>query len=95
MIGLPPELVGRLRTPLRVTAFLLCLLCINGLLGWLAPHPYVWIAEAAIAVTMVTTVILIPMEVIHEPPIIRLFSALGFFWVAILFGLTVLDYLTR
>jgi cytochrome c oxidase subunit 4 len=35
------------------------------------------------------------MEVIHEPPLVRLFSGLGFFWVAILVGMTLTDYLAR
>ena len=35
---------------------------------------------------MVALILLVSMEVIHEPPLIRLFSGLGFFWVAILVG---------
>ena len=91
----PPELRRRLRTPLAVTALLLTLLLINGLLGTFFIHGGAWIPECLIAATMVATVVLFSMEALHEPPLIRLFSGLGFFWVAILFGLTVLDYLTR
>jgi cytochrome c oxidase subunit IV len=93
---IPPELRPRLRIPLTVTAVLLSLLAVNGILGTFFTHSsFVWIPEGLIAATMIATVILFAMEVVHEPPIIRLFSGLGFFWVAILFGLTILDYLTR
>ena len=34
---------------------------------------------------MVAIVIVVSMEAHKEPPIIHLFSGLGFFWVAILF----------
>ena len=44
---------------------------------------------------MVALILLVSMEVIHEPPLIRLFSGLGFFWVAILVGMTLTDYLAR
>ena len=51
--------------------------------------------RSLIAATMVATVILFAMEALEEPPIIRLFAGLGFFWVAILFSLTMIDYATR
>lgn len=95
MTGLPPELRARLRTPVRVTVALLVMLFINGMLGTFFTHGYAWIPEGLIAAAMIATVILFAMEAVHEPPIIRLFSCLGFCWVAILFGLTILDYLTR
>ena len=44
---------------------------------------------------MVLVVLIFSMELIHEPPLMRLFSAISFFWVAILFSMTLLDYLTR
>ena len=48
-----------------------------------------------VAAAMVATVIIVAMEAHKDPPIIRLFSAIGFFWVAVLFALTMLDYATR
>ena len=44
---------------------------------------------------MVAIVILFAMEALKDPPITRLFAAIGFFWVAILFALTMVDYATR
>ena len=37
-----------------------------------------WIAEVAIATAMVATVIVVAMEAHKEPPLIQLFSGLGF-----------------
>ena len=50
---------------------------------------------ALLMAVMVALILLVSMEVIHEPPLIRLFSGLGFFWVAILVGMTLTDYLAR
>ena len=44
---------------------------------------------------LVLTVLLVSMEVLQEPPLMRLFAALGFFWVAIMFSMTLVDYLSR
>ncbi len=35
------------------------------------------------------------MEVRHEPPLVKLFAGIGFFWVGILFTMTLVDYLSR
>jgi hypothetical protein len=35
------------------------------------------------------------MELARHKPIVRLFSFLGFFWASILFGMIMIDYLTR
>ena len=40
-------------------------------------------------------VLLTSMELGHESPVVRLFAGLSFFWLAILFGMTMQDYLTR
>jgi cytochrome c oxidase subunit 4 len=44
---------------------------------------------------MVLVVLLISMEVAHDTPLIRVFSMLGFFWVLIMFTMTLTDYLAR
>ena len=90
-----PELKHHLRTPLLTMAALLTMLAINVVLGIFCITGWAWIAEVLIAATMVATVILFAMEAFWEPPIIRLFAGLGFFWVAILFALTMVDYATR
>ncbi len=90
-----PDVKRHLRTPFLTMLWLLGLLAVNVLLGIFFIHGDAWIAEVAVAATMVATVLVVSMEVREEPPLIQLFSGLGFFWVAILFGLTMVDYLTR
>jgi cytochrome c oxidase subunit IV len=89
------ELSERLRIPIRVFVALVVLLGVNVLLGAFFPYGHIWMVEVLIATVMVAIVLLFSMEVLHQPPIVRLFSGLGFFWVAILFGLSMVDYLTR
>jgi cytochrome c oxidase subunit 4 len=90
-----PELKAHLRTPFLTMLFLLALLLVNGLLGYFFLANDMWILEVIVAFVMVATVIIVSMEAHKEPPLIRLFSAIGFFWVAILFCLTMMDYATR
>jgi cytochrome c oxidase subunit 4 len=90
-----PELKHALRTPFLTMLALLLLLLINGLLGTFFTHGHAWVIEVLIAASMIVIVIVVSMEAHKEPPIIGLFSGLGFFWVAILLSLTVVDYLTR
>ncbi|HEX4365362.1 MAG TPA: hypothetical protein VH023_00960 [Rhodopila sp.] len=92
---MPPELIRQLRTPFLTMLTLLALLGINVVLGIFFITGDMWIAEVAIAAAMVATVIVVAMEAHKEPPLIRLFAGLGFFWVAILFTLTMIDYATR
>ncbi len=83
-----------MRVPLMVFAALLALLAGNVLLGQIAFGGAGYV-EAAIAGVMVLLVLLFSMELILEPPIIRFFGLLGFLWVAIMFAMTLTDYLTR
>ncbi len=92
---LPPALRSRVRMPLVVLVVSLLLLGVNVLLGALEPHGQIWIVEVFIAMTMVAIVILFSMELLEQPGITRIFGALGFFWVAILLTLTIVDYATR
>ncbi len=98
-LGLTPEEKRKLMARMRVPAFsfvtLMGLLAVNVLLGATLPFPQVWIVQLLVLVTMVAVVLLFSMEVLHEPPLIRLFSVLGFCWVGILFAMTLIDYLTR
>ncbi len=84
-----------LRTPAIVFAGLLLLLCGISAIGVITPYGHWWIAEAVMAVMMVSIVIVFSMEMFRHQPIVRLFSLLGFFWVGILFSMTMVDYLTR
>ena len=94
MNRIPEALKPRLRTPFIVMLALWGLLLFNSLLGVFI-HNGIWYVEVAVAAVMVAIVILISMEAVKEPPLVRLFGALGFFWVAILFALTMVDYATR
>lgn len=89
------EIRQHLRTPFFTMLALLALLGVNVILGIFFISGYAWIVEVLIAATMVAIVILVAMESLKDPPITRLFSGVGFFWVAILFALTLLDYATR
>ena len=84
-----------LRTPVLTFLALLCLLAVNVTLGATLPFAEVWILELVVVTVMAMVIILVSMEVLHEPPLIRLFAGIGFFWVAILFAMTLTDYLSR
>jgi cytochrome c oxidase subunit 4 len=48
-----------------------------------------------IAVAKAVLIVLFFMHVRYAPPLVRVFAAGGFLWVAILFVLTLSDFLTR
>ena len=89
------DIKARMKVPTISFAVLMALLAINILLGATISFEKVWILEAVVLATMVVVVLLLSMEVIHEPPLIRLYAVLGFCWVSILFTMTLIDYLTR
>ena len=93
----PPasDLRHALRGPVIVFVALLALLAVNVTLGSLRPHGKLWPLELSIVAIMVAITILFSMEAIQQVAVIRLFSMLGFVWLAILFGLTMLDYVSR
>lgn len=90
-----PELRRRMREPALVTLALLAGLAAEVALAALQPFPGAGYAVAAVAAAMVATVLLFSMEVRRAPPLLQLFAAAGFFWLAILFAMTLLDYFTR
>ena len=74
---------------------LLALLSVNVVLGATLPFSWAYVIEGVVVVCMVLIVLLVSMEVLQEPPLMRLFAGLGFFWVAIMFTMTLVDYLSR
>ena len=84
-----------MKVPTISFAVLMALVAINVLLGATIPFEQVWILETVVLATMVVVVLLLSMEVVKEPPLIRLYAVLGFCWVSILFTMTLIDYLTR
>jgi cytochrome c oxidase subunit IV len=84
-----------MRVPTITFVTLMVLLGGIVLLGATLPFPSAWILEAALAAAMVVVVLLFSMELLREPPLMRVLAAVGFVWVTILMGITVIDYLTR
>jgi len=84
-----------MRTPAISFVSLMALLAINVALGATLPFRHVWMLEAAVTLCMVLVVLLVSMEVWRDTPLIRVFSLLGFFWVLIMFTMTLTDYLGR
>ncbi|MEE7474891.1 oxidase [Methylobacterium hispanicum] len=84
-----------MRKPVLTFLALLGLLAVNVALGATVPFAYTWALELAVVTVMVALILLVSMEVLKEPPLVKLFSVLGFFWVAILVGMTLTDYLAR
>src|SRR5262249_16644356 len=103
-VSIPASLFGRSKpmsetivakkTYLTVWASLLVLLAITvGVsfihLGWLNP-----VAAVSIAVIKAVIIILYFMHVRYSPKVVWIFVAAGFFWLAILFSLSLADYFT-
>ncbi len=84
-----------MRVPIFAFAALLLMLAVIVILGALVPSRTASFIELGVVICMVLTVLLFSMEVPSEPPLTRFFAGLGFVWVAILFGVTMLDYVTR
>ena len=84
-----------LRVPALTLAALLALLAINVALGATLPFRNGWIVEAGVTACMVAIVLLVSMDILEETPLIRLFSSIGFFWLLIMFGMTLTDYAYR
>ena len=89
------EILHHMRVPFLSFVALLTFLAAIVALGALMPSHTVSLIEIGLTVCMVLTVLLFSMEVIEEAPLMRLFAGVGFVWVAVLFGMTMIDYLTR
>jgi cytochrome c oxidase subunit 4 len=89
------EFRSRMRVPVLATAALLGGLAINVTLAAWQPFALVWILELLVVAAMVSLVMWESMEIKHQTPLVQLFSGIGFLWVMILFGMTMLDYATR
>ena len=65
------------------------------LLGATTPASWIWIVEVAVLLVMVVVTMLYAMEVKDDLPLMRMWSVVGFAWLCILFGMVLIDYLTR
>lgn len=88
-------ILAAMRVPLVAFAVLLGGLALIVLLGQAMPGRVASFLEVGIVLGMIATVLLFTMEVRHEAALIKIFSVLGFFWLCILGGMTMIDYLTR
>jgi cytochrome c oxidase subunit 4 len=57
--------------------------------------PLNWLIAISIAIVKAVLVILFFMHVRASSQVVRVFAIAGFFWLAILIGLSLTDYLTR
>ena len=89
------ELVGRMEMPLRVFIGLMLSLGTMVLLGATNPASWIWMVEIAVLLVMVVVTMLYSMEVKDDLPVMRMWSVVGFAWLCILFGMVLIDYLTR
>ncbi len=89
------EFRRRMRVPVLTTGALLVGLAINVTIAAFFPFRYAWVVELLVVVAMVATVLWISMEIREQTPLVQLFSVVGFVWMGILFGMTLLDYATR
>lgn len=78
-----------------VTFWLMVLLVLTIIVSMVNLGPLAPLVALIIASTKAILVILYFMHVLEQPPLVKFFVSIGFFWLAILIGLTLSDYLTR
>ena len=83
------------RTYYVIFAALIVLLIATVLVAEVDAGPLNFPLAAAIATIKVVLILLFFMHVRYSTPLIWLVAGAGFLWLAILFGLTFADYLTR
>jgi cytochrome c oxidase subunit 4 len=86
-------------TPIRtyVTVFL-TLLVFTGITYWVAQHDYGMMntpVALTIAVFKASLVVIFFMGVRYNTPLTKVVVVAGFFWLLIMFGLTMGDYISR
>lgn len=86
---------GKMNIPLRVFGGLILSLGTMILFGATHPAPWIWMPEIAVLLVMVVVTMLYSMEVMEDIPLMRMWSVVGFAWLCILFGMVLIDYLTR
>ena len=89
------EFVRRMDIPLRVFGGLILSLGTMVLFGATTPASWIWMLEIAVLLVMVVVTMLYSMEVKDDLPLMRMWAVVGFAWLCILFGMVLIDYLTR
>ncbi len=80
---------------LRTALILMGLLVVTVAVAYINLGSYSTPVAMLISVIKATLIILVFMHVRHAAPLITVVMLAGFFWLAILLGLTLSDYLTR
>ncbi len=89
------EIWKHMRVPVFAFVALLCFLAVIVLLGAVVPSRTASYIEAGLTLCMILTVLLFTMEVREEMPLMRFYGLVGFCWLSILCGMTMVDYATR
>ncbi len=89
------EFVHRMDIPFRVFGGLILSLGTMVMFGATTPASWIWMLEVAVLLVMVVVTMLYSMEVKDDLPLMRMWSVVGFAWLCILFGMVLIDYLTR
>ena len=89
------EFLRRMNIPLRVFVGLILSLGTMVLFGATGPAWWIWMVEVAVLLVMVVVTMLYSMEVMEDLPLMQMWSVVGFSWLCILFGMVLIDYLTR
>lgn len=89
------ELRRALVQPILTLCALMALLLLDALLGYFFIANRTWIIEAFVSIAMGIVILMFSMEGLKDPALMRLFTFVGFFWLCILFALTMVDYATR
>ena len=84
-----------MRTYIVIFAMLMALLFLSVAVAEVNLGRWNFLAAVAIASCKAVLILLFFMHVRYSPPLIWLFAIAGFFWLAILFALTLSDYVTR
>jgi len=87
--------IGTVRLYVTVFAALLFFTLIT---VWVAGHDFGWLntpVALGIAVTKASLVVIFFMGVRHNTPLTKVVVIAGFFWLFILFGLGMMDYVSR
>ena len=89
------EIWRHMRVPVFAAAALLAFLAGIILLGALMPSSVASYLEAGLTLCMMVTVLLFTMEVREDQPVLQLWAVVGFCWLTILLGMTMIDFITR
>ena len=83
------------RVYFRIYWILMWLLALTVAASWIEHGEIAIIVAISIAVTKAILIVLFFMHLRYSTPMVRVFAAAGFVWLAFLLMLTASDYLTR